>query len=94
MFRNSRTLEILLERFQCSPLGPKLTFCVFSHNFGALKHPFGFAPHTLRLKLVFKVDSCHFVAGKNLYGGAFNARVYASETISCLVAANMLNPEL
>jgi len=43
---------------------------------------------------MFWIVSRHFVAGKNLYGGAFNARVYASETISCLVAANMLNPEL
>ena len=55
-------LDILLERFQCTPLGPKLTFWVFSHHFGALQHPFGFAPHTLPLKLVFRVVSRHFVA--------------------------------
>ena len=56
-FKNSRTLDILLERFQCTPLGPKLTFWVFANHFGALKCPFGFAPHTLRLKLVFQVVS-------------------------------------
>src|SRR6185369_10626918 len=61
MFQNSRTLDILLERFQCTPLGPKLTFWVFAHHFGALKCLFGFAPHTLRLKLVFQVVSRHFV---------------------------------
>ena len=33
-----------------------------SHHFGALKCPFGFAPHTLRLKLMFQVVSRHFVA--------------------------------
>ena len=61
-YYNSRTLDILLERFQCTPLGPKLIFWVFAHNFGALKRPVGFAPHTLCLKLVFQVVSCHFVA--------------------------------
>ena len=29
-FQNSRTLDILLERFQCTPLGPKLICWVFS----------------------------------------------------------------
>jgi hypothetical protein len=53
------------ERFQCTPLGPKLTFWVFAHHFGALKCPFGFAPHTLHLKLVFQVVSRHFVAAPN-----------------------------
>ena len=65
------------------PLEPFLFFCnkhVHSTTFG--------------LKLMFWMVSRHFIAGKNLYRGAFNARVYASETISCLVAANMLNPEL
>ena len=61
-YYNSRTLDILLERFQCTLFGPKLTFWVFSHHFGALKCLFGFAPHTLRLKLVFRVVSRHFVA--------------------------------
>ena len=61
-FQNSRTLDILLERFQCTPLGPKFTFCVFSHHFSALKCPFGFAPHTLHLELVFQVVSRHFIA--------------------------------
>ena len=64
-FQNSRTLDILVERFQCTPLGPKLTFWVFAHHFGALKCPFGFARHTLRLKLVFQVVSRHFVAAPN-----------------------------
>ena len=95
MFQNSRTLDIL-ERFQCTPLGPKLTFLVFSHHFGALKRPFGFAPHTLRLKLVFRVVSLHFVAAPDpllkLVSGALDARVYASKTISCFVAMNMPNP--
>ena len=48
MFQNSRTLDILLERFQCTHLDPKLIFWVFSHHFGAPQRPFGFAPHTLR----------------------------------------------
>ena len=61
-YYNSRTLDILLERFQCTLFGPKLTFWVFSHHFGALKCPFGFAPHTLHLKLMFWVVSGHFVA--------------------------------
>ena len=38
-------------------LQQKLIFWVFSHHFGALKHPLGFAPHTLRLKLVFRAIS-------------------------------------
>ena len=75
----------------------KTHICVFSHNFGALKHPFGFAPHTLRLKLMFKVDSCHFVAGPNplwkSVSGVLNARVYGSKTISCFVATNSPNPQ-
>ena len=98
MFQNSRTLDILLEIFQCTPLGPNLIFWVFSNHFGALQHLFGIAPHTLRLKLVFRVVSRHFVAAPDpllkLVSGALDARVYASKTISCLVAANMLNPEL
>ena len=53
---------------------------------------------TFGLKLMFWMVSRHFIAApdrcENLYWGAFNARVYASETISCLVAANMLNPQL
>ena len=57
-----RTLDILFERFECTPVGPKLTFWVFAHHFGALKRLFGFAPHTLHLKLVFQVASCHFIA--------------------------------
>jgi hypothetical protein len=96
MFRNCRTLDILHEIFQCTPLGPKLTFWVFAHHFGALKRPFGFAPHTLHLKLVFQVVSRHFVAAPDplwkLVSGALNARVYASETISCFVATNMPKP--
>jgi hypothetical protein len=87
MFKNSRTLDTLLERFQCTPLGPKLIFWVFSDHFDALKCPFGFAWHTLGLKLMFWVVSCHFVAAPNplwkSVSGALNARVYASETISC-----------
>ena len=86
MFQNSTTLDILLERFECTPLGPELIFWVFSHHFGALKRPFGFAPHTLRLKLMFRVISRPFVAAPGplwkSVSGAFNARVYASETIS------------
>jgi len=96
MFQNSRTLAILHERFQCTPLGPKLTFWVFAHNFGSLKRPVGFAPHTLCLKLVFQVVSCHFVAAPDplwkSVSGALNARVYASKTISCFVTTNMPNP--
>src|SRR6185503_5473265 len=96
MFQNSRTLDILLERFQCTLLGPKLIFWVFSHHFGALQRPFGFAPHTLRLKLVFQVVSRHFVAAleplRKSISSALNARVYASKTISCFVATNMPNP--
>ena len=96
MFQNSRTLDIILERFQCTPLGAELTFWLFSHHFGALQRMFGFAPHTLRLKLVFQVVSRHFIAtphplGKSL-SGALNARVYAPETISCFVATNRPNP--
>jgi hypothetical protein len=96
MFQNSRTLDILLERFQCTPLGPKLTFWVFSHHFGALQRPFGFAPHILPLKLMFRVFSRHFVAAPYPFcksvSGASNARVYASETISCIVTTNINNP--
>ena len=96
MVQNSTTLDILLERFQCTPLGPKLKFLVFSHHFSALKCPFGFAPRTLRLKLVFWVISRPFIAAPGplwkSVSGAFNARVYASETISCFIAMNMLNP--
>ena len=92
------TLDILLERFQCTPLGPKLKSLVFSYHFGAPKCLFGFAQHTLRLKLVFRVVSCHFIAAPGpllkSVSGAFNARVYASETISCFVATNMPNPLL
>ena len=62
MFQNSRTLDTLLERFECTPLDPKLIFWEFSHHFGGLQRPFGFAPHTLRLKLVFWVVLWHFVA--------------------------------
>ena len=96
MFQNSRTLDILLERFQCTPLGPKLTIWAFTHHFGALKCPFGFAPHTLHLKLVFQVVSRHFVAAPDplwkSVSGALNVWVYASKTISCFVATNMANP--
>ena len=56
-----------------------------------------FCTRTLRLKLVFKVDSCHFVAGPNplwnSVSGVLNARVYASKTISCFVAMNIPNPQ-
>ena len=69
------------------PLGTKLTVWVFSHHFGALQHPFGFAPHTLRLKLMFQVVSRHFVAApeplRKSVSGKLKARVYASKTISC-----------
>ena len=68
---------------------------VISHHFGALQCLFGFAPHTLHLKFVFRVVSHHFVAAPNplwkSISGALNARVYASETISCFVATNMPN---
>ena len=67
-----------------------------SHHFGALQRPFGFAPQTLCLKLVFRVVSRHFVAAPdpfwNSVSGALNARVYASGTISCFAATNMPNP--
>jgi len=53
MFQNSRTLDILRERFQCTPLGPKLKFWVISHHFDALKCQFGFAPHPLCLNSCF-----------------------------------------
>ena len=68
MFQNSMTLDLLLERCQCTHLGPKLIFCVFSHHFVAAPNP------------LWKSIS-----------GALNARVYASETISCFVATNMPN---
>ena len=37
----------------------KTHISVISHRFDALKSPFGFAPHTLRLKLLFRVASRH-----------------------------------
>src|SRR6185312_15853563 len=37
----------------------KTHISVISHRFDALKSPFGFAPHTLRLKLLFRVVSRH-----------------------------------
>ena len=37
-------------------------FGYFHTIFGALQRPFGFTPHTLPLKLVFRVVSRHFVA--------------------------------
>src|SRR6185503_2981516 len=96
MFQNCRTLDRLLGRFQCTPLRPKLTFWVFSHHFVALQRPFGFAPHTLHLKLVFQMVSHQFVATPDplckSVSGALNAQVYASKTISCIVATNMSNP--
>ena len=53
---------------------------------------------TLGLKLMFWMVLRHFIVApdplRNKYRGAFNARVYASKTISCLVAMNMLNPQL
>ena len=94
MFQNSRTLDILRERFQCTPLGPKLKFWVFSHHFDALKHQFGFAPHPLCLISCFgwfhAISLPHLTYCENQYRGAFNARVYASETISYFVATNPL----
>ena len=96
MIQNSRTLDILLERCQCTPLGPTLTFCIFSHHFGALQRPFGFVPHTLPQKLVFRVVSRYFVAAPDPLWksvlAALNARFYASQTISCFVATHMPNP--
>ena len=69
---------------------------VISHHFGALEHPFGFAPHILCLKLVFRVVSHHFVAAPdpfwNSVSGALNTWVYASGTFSCFVASNIPNP--
>ena len=38
------------------------------------------------------ISLLHLTHSKNLYRGATNARVYASETISCFVATNMPNP--
>ena len=77
-------------------LQQKLIFWVFSHHFGAPQCPFGFAPHTLCLRLVFQVVSCHFIAAPDplwkSISGALNARVYAPETISCFVTMNMPNP--
>ena len=74
----------------------KTHISVISHRFDALNSPFGFAPHTLRLKLVFQVVSRHFVATPDplwkSVSGALNARAYASKTISCFVATNMPNP--
>ena len=74
----------------------KTHISVISHRFDALKSPFGFAPHTLRLKLLFQVVSRHFVAApeplRKSVSGALNARVYASRTISFFVATNMPNP--
>ena len=37
MFQNSGTLDILLERFQSTPLRTKLIFWAFSHHFDATK---------------------------------------------------------
>ena len=94
MFQNSRTLDILRERFQRTPLGLKLKVWVLSHHFDALKHQFGFAPHPLCLKLMFwvvsRISLPHLTYCENQYRGAFNARVYASETISYFVATNPL----
>src|SRR6185295_13062405 len=37
MFQNCRTLDILFERFQCTSLGPKVTFWVFCTPFRCSK---------------------------------------------------------
>ena len=51
---------------------------------------------TLGLKLMFWMVLRHFIVApdplRNKYRGAFNARVYASKTISCFVASKMPNP--
>ena len=69
------------------PLEPFLVFCS--------KHAHS---TTFGLKLMFRMVSRHFIAApdrcENLYWGAFKEQVCASETISCLVATNMLNPQL
>ena len=94
MFQNSRTLDTTWKismhsfRFKTHILG------IFT-PFRCSTTSVGFAPHTLRLKFVFRVVSHHFVAAPNplwkSISGALNARVYASETISCFVATNMPN---
>ena len=143
MFQNSRTLDILLERFQCTPFGPKLTFWVFSRHFVAAPDPLWklvlgasntrvYASETIscivttNMPIPLFQSKTHVLGGfmpfrsrtwhdeKNSieahlmhefmplepflvflkYQGAFKARVCASETISCLVATNMLNPQL
>ena len=70
------------------PVEPFLIFlqqtCPF-HYFRSKTHVFGW----FRAILLPHLTRC-----ENLYRGAFNGRVYASETISCLVTANMLNPQL
>ena len=43
-----------MHSFRC-----KTHIMVISHRFDALKSPFGFAPHTLHLKLMFRVVSRH-----------------------------------
>ena len=52
-------------------------------------------PTILGLKLMFWVVPSHFVAALDTlqkpYRGAFNARVYASRTVSWFFAANMPN---
>ena len=51
---------------------------------------------SISLKLMFWMVSCHLFSHltrcRNQHRVAFKSRVCASETISCLVATNMLNP--
>src|SRR6185369_4274808 len=96
MFHNSRTLDILLEKILMHSFRSKTHILGIFTPFRCSTTSFGFAPHTLRLKLVFQVVSRHFVAAleplRKFVSGALNARVYASKTISCFVATNMPNP--
>ena len=65
--------------FQCSKTS--VWFC--TTKFRSKTYVFGWFHAILLL---------HLTHCENQYRGAFNARVYASETISCFVAMNMPNP--
>ena len=58
-------------------LQQKLIFWVFSHHFGALKRPLGFAPHTLHLKLEFYASkTISYIVATNIPNPQFQSKTH------------------
>ena len=93
MFQNCRTLDILFERFQCTSLGPKVTFWVFCTPFRCSKTSVWFRTtyFTSKTRILggFTQFRCRTGFNQGIHTVCFVKREIAKTCVGCIQGTSL-----